>query len=159
MKIMYDKKLANHLYEKMKVFLNADGNSKYDNHEAINKSLEAMDKFEISKKYNSVKQVKRKEPYPYYLQKPSISNKIFIPSLRSSGPYISYEDSERLRNKELRSGWIDRNDFQKSFGKASENYANFIKNYVNLDKSPSALSYKFREINRNKWVAKNDFLL
>ena len=62
--------------------------------------------------------------------------------------------AEYLENKKK---WIGK-DFTRNFNIENEYQKRFIHNYVNSSPSVSTLHYKFREVKKEKWVAKNDFL-
>ncbi len=77
--------------------------------------------------------------------------------LRISTPYISDDDKLRLEYKQNKSIWIVNNDFSKYIGKATISKPTFIPNYVSMTPSDPPLSYQFREIKKEKWVAKKNF--
>jgi hypothetical protein len=57
-----------------------------------------------------------------------------------------------------KSNWIDKKGFISSVGNYREK-CNFIKNYVNATPSNPPVIYKFRDINKNKWINKKGFFL
>ena len=80
----------------------------------------------------------------------------------NDSPYMDSTTKEYLENKKNEKKWVVKKKFENVVGKASsyQNY-NFrdIKNYVMRTPSLPPVLYKFREKERNKWVAKADFQL
>jgi hypothetical protein len=49
--------------------------------------------------------------------------------------------------------WIVKNDFKTYFGKASTGKVNYIQNYVTRDPSEPPLLHKFRDKDKERWLA------
>ena len=80
--------------------------------------------------------------------------------INTSSPYLTEEEKYKNYMKESGKKNISKNKFQLYFGKATSNKAEMIKNYVNLTPcTENAINHKFREVNKNKWIGKKNFLV
>lgn len=61
--------------------------------------------------------------------------------------------------KENKKKWVINNDFSKYIGKATINRQAYIPNYVNLTPSEPPVNYQFRQIYKDKWLAKKNFFV
>ena len=82
--------------------------------------------------------------------------------ITNDSPYrdsLSKEYNEKLKNQKM---WIVKKNFNVFIGKASSirnSRRNEIKNYVMRTPSLPPSLYNFREINKNKWIGKSNFVV
>ena len=72
-------------------------------------------------------------------------------SLRSEGPYLTYDDIRRRAEVESRRNWVVPHGF-KLYSKSKPN---FIGNYVRASPSQFPLLHAYREVRKEKWLAGN----
>ena len=78
--------------------------------------------------------------------------------ITTASPYLTEDEKYIKKMKELKKKNISKKQFRLYFGKATSNRERMIKNYVVLTPSPeTALTHKFREENKAKWVGKKNF--
>ena len=76
-----------------------------------------------------------------------------------SSPFMSGEE-KYIREKYLdKKNWINNDGFIVSVGKYKMKDNKFIPNYVRATPSESPLNYKYRDIDKNKWINKSGFYL
>ncbi len=77
--------------------------------------------------------------------------------LRNSSPYLSEEDKRLMDERENRKKFITPKGFCVSVGKYSFP-PKYISNYVQMTPSVNPLTYRFRPVNKLKWITKKGFI-
>ena len=77
--------------------------------------------------------------------------------LRNSSPYLSEEDKRIISERENKKKFITPRGFCCSVGKYSCP-PKFISNYVQMTPSENPLTYRFRPVNKLKWITKKGFI-
>ena len=77
--------------------------------------------------------------------------------LRNSSPYFSEEDKRLMDERESRKKFMTPKGFCVSVGKYSFP-PRYISNYVQMTPSENPLTYRFRPINKLKWMTKKGFI-
>ena len=77
--------------------------------------------------------------------------------LRNSSPYLSEEDKRIISERENKKKFITPMGFCCSVGKYSCP-PKFISNYVQMTPSENPLNYRFRPVNKLKWITKKGFI-
>ena len=90
------------------------------------------------------------------LKTEDLSNKETVKSYMLPLLKGSEERAKKLRQD--KKDWVAKHDFKRFVGKATLNKRYVVPNYVNLTPSESPLDYKFRQDNKNNWVAKSNFI-
>ena len=77
--------------------------------------------------------------------------------LRNSSPYFSEEDKRLMDERESRKKFMTPKGFCVSVGKYSFP-PRYISNYVQMTPSENPLTYRFRPVNKLKWMTKKGFI-
>ena len=77
--------------------------------------------------------------------------------LRNSSPYFSEEDKRIMDERENRKKFMTPKGFCVSVGKYSFP-PKYISNYVQMTPSENPLTYRFRPVNKLKWITKKGFI-
>ena len=77
--------------------------------------------------------------------------------LRNSSPYFSEEDKRIMDERESRKKFMTPKGFCVSVGKYSFP-PKYISNYVQMTPSENPLTYRFRPVNKLKWITKKGFI-
>ena len=77
--------------------------------------------------------------------------------LRNSSPYFSEEDKRLQDERESRKKFMTPKGFCVSVGKYSFP-PKYISNYVQMTPSENPLTYRFRPVNKLKWITKKGFI-
>ena len=77
--------------------------------------------------------------------------------LRNSSPYFSEEDKRLMDERESRKKFMTPKGFCVSVGKYSFP-PKYISNYVQMTPSENPLTYRFRPVNKLKWMTKKGFI-
>ena len=78
--------------------------------------------------------------------------------ITTASPYLTENEKYVNKLKEMKKKTISTKQFRLYFGKATSNKETMIKNYVVLTPTAeTALTHKFREENKAKWVGKKNF--
>ena len=77
--------------------------------------------------------------------------------LRNSSPYLSEEDKRIMSERESRKKFITPKGFCVSVGKYSCP-PKYISNYVQMTPSENPSTYRFRPVNKLKWITKKGFI-
>ena len=78
--------------------------------------------------------------------------------ITTASPYLTEDEKYVNKLKEMKKKNISKKQFRLYFGKATINKNTMIKNYVVLTPTTeTALTHKFREENKAKWVGKKNF--
>ena len=77
--------------------------------------------------------------------------------LRNSSPYFSEEDKRLMDERESRKKFMTPKGFCVSVGKYSFP-PRYISNYVQMTPSENPLTYRFRPVNKLKWITKKGFI-
>ena len=77
--------------------------------------------------------------------------------LRNSSPYLSEEDKRIIDERENRKKFMTPKGFCVSVGKYSFP-PKYISNYVQMTPSENPLTYRFRPVNKLKWITKKGFI-
>lgn len=88
------------------------------------------------------------------------NKKVFTSMFLGQTPYMDENDRRKLEEKKSKLLWIDKRGFNQFVGKATTHRnENYISNYVNETPSEPPVTYKFREIHKEKWIGKSTFFL
>lgn len=77
--------------------------------------------------------------------------------LRNSSPYLSEEDKRIINERESRKKFLTPKGFCCSVGKYSCP-PKFIPNYVQMSPSENPSTYRFRPVNKKKWITQKGFI-
>jgi hypothetical protein len=77
--------------------------------------------------------------------------------LRNSSPYLSEEDKRIINERERRKKFLTPKGFCCSVGKYSCP-PKFIPNYVQMSPSENPSTYRFRPVNKKKWITQKGFI-
>ena len=78
--------------------------------------------------------------------------------ITTASPYMTEDEKYIKKQQESKKNNISKKQFRLYFGKATSNRERMIKNYVVLTPTTeTALTHKFREENKAKWVGKKNF--
>ena len=77
--------------------------------------------------------------------------------LRNSSPYLSEEEKRIMSERESRKKFMTPNGFCVSVGKYSCP-PKYISNYVQMTPSENPSTYRFRQVNKLKWITKKGFI-
>ena len=78
--------------------------------------------------------------------------------LRNSSPYLSEEDKRIINERENKKKFMTPKGFFTSVGKYSCP-PKFISNYVQMSPSENPSTYRFRPVNKLKWITKRGFII
>ena len=116
--------------------------------------------------HNKMKYKKDNASFPFNtlcLKKSSDNDKVILnyyknqDYLRNSSPYLSEEDKRIISERESRKKFLTPKGFCCSVGKYSCP-PNYISNYVQMTPSENPSTYRFRPINKLKWITKKGFI-
>ena len=116
--------------------------------------------------HNKMKFNKDNESFNYNtlgLKKSSDNDKVILnyyknqAYLRNSSPYLSEEDKRIISERESKKRFITPKGFCCSVGKYSCP-PKYISNYVQMTPSENPSTYRFRPVNKLKWITKKGFI-
>lgn len=116
--------------------------------------------------HNKMKYKKDNASFPFNtlcLKKSSDNDKVILnyyknqDYLRNSSPYLSEEDKRIISERESRKKFLTPKGFCCSVGKYSCP-PKYISNYVQMTPSENPSTYRFRPINKLKWITKKGFI-
>ena len=162
--------MKNSLYSKIKTSLaltplNQNPNKSFEKTKSVSKSTAALDTSGIKKtKQTSLTKKKKKMNTETNVVKYKVNNnknkKVFTSMFLGQTPYMDENDRRKLEEKKSKLLWIDKRGFNQFVGKATTHRnENYISNYVNETPSEPPVTYKFREIHKEKWIGKSTFFL
>lgn len=155
-------KSSNQLYSKLKIKKGSDdGNDGSDSLSNKNRSKIQSYKAATIPSSKSQLSIKSKNLCRSLLENPTkeklkkyFADQVYI---RNSSPYLSEDDKQRMEMKKNKRYWIARKGFFNAVGNNNMKQ-NDIKNFVNATPSESPLVYKFRRVNKTKWISGNGFI-